>query len=311
MSITQPTPSAPRIPVKPANASSLKPPLRDEPITPPSVMLLGDTGSGKTHSIVTALRAGLEVFVLVTENTGVETLIDACEREKIPVDRLHWHRCTPTQQSWATMKAQAKLTNTNSVGELQKLEAGLERFKYPGFMNLLTCCENFICQRTKKEYGNVSDFKDDRLLVLDSQSGLNEIVGQHVTGHRITMTQPEFGVVQNHIWQLLNTFCGLSCFFLLTGHLENETDEVSGQQKFMVATVGKKLAPKLPRMFSEVVLAKQEGNNYVWSTEDKRVATKVRALPRGVIPADFKILVDLYQKRKLEAEKETITQATL
>ncbi len=282
--------------------------VRDEPITPPAIMLLGDTGSGKTYAIISALKAGLEVFVLVTENTGVETLIDACKKEEVDMTNLHWKRCTPTQQPWSVMKAQAKLTNNNNVGELQKLEAGLERFKYPAFINLITACEDFVCDRTKEHFGDVMTWDEKRLLVLDSMSGLNEIVSSHITGHRITMTQPEFGVVQNHIYNLTNTLCSLNCFFMVTGHLESEVDEVRGTSRFMVSTVGRKLAPKLPRMFSEVILAREENGKYFWSTMDSKVATKSRALPKSSsLSPDFGQVVTIYQQRKEEAAKELIT----
>jgi hypothetical protein len=267
-------------------------------------MLLGDIGSGKTHSIISALKKGLEVFVLITENTGVETLIDACKKEGVSMERLHWRRCTPTQQGWDVMKAQAKLTNSHSVGELQEMKNGLDRFKYPAFLKLLEACENFVCDRTKEHFGDIMTWDDTRLLTLDSMSGLNEIVSSHVTGHRITMTQPEFGVVQNHIYQLCNTLCGLNCYFMVTGHIEMESDEAKGTTKFMISTVGRKLAPKLPRVFSEVVYAKKDNGKYVWTTDDSKVITKSRALPVGTMPADFGILVDIYEKRKLEAQEE-------
>lgn len=267
-------------------------------------MLLGDVGAGKTHCIISALKKGLEVFVIITENTGVETLLDACRKEKVSVERLHWKRCTPTQQGWNVMKEQAKLTNSLHAGEIQELKAGLERFKYPAFIKLLETCENFICDRTKESFGDVMTWGDNRLLTLDSMSGLNEIVSSHVTGHRITMTQPEFGIVQNHIYQLCNTLCGLNCYFMVTGHIELESDEAKGITKLMLSTVGRKLAPKLPRIFSEVVLAKVDNGKYIWSTDDSKVITKNRALPRGIMPADFGILVDIYERRKLEAQEE-------
>ena len=287
----------------------IRPIMRDEPMTPPAIMLLGDVGAGKTYSIITALRAGLEVFVIVTENTGVETLIDAVKKEKVPIDNLHWTRCTPTQQSWKVMKSQAKISNEYGAGDIQKMETGLDRFKYPAFMKLLETCENFKCARTKEEFGDVMSWGDNRLLVLDSMSGLSEIASSHVTGHRITMTQPEFGIVQNHIYQLCNTLCGANCYFLLTGHIEMESDEAKGVTKFMVSTVGRKLAPKLPRIFSEVVFAKEDNGKYVWSTQDPKVITKSRALPKGIISADFKQVVDIYEKRKREAQEEMLTAA--
>jgi hypothetical protein len=279
--------------------------VRDQPVKPPAIMLVGDVGAGKSWSIISALRAGLRVCVLVTENTGVDSLIDACKLTNTSMDNLHWVRCTPNQQDWKTLIAQAQLTNNNGVGDLQEMKTGLDRFKYPAYLNLLRTCESFICNRTKENLGNVSTWGDDTLLALDSMSGLSEIASDHVCGHRPTMTQPEFGIVQKHIYTLMNTLTSLSCFFMATGHLEMEDDEVKSVRKLMVSTVGKKLAPKLPRIFSEVVLARQNTKgDYVWVTQDQRVITKVRALPKGEIAADFAKVIEIHKERKRIGDAE-------
>ena len=280
--------------VKPGTSPSVaaqlvkRPIIRDEPLPPPALLLLGDINSG---------------------NTGVDSLIEAVKFHKAPIDKLHWKRCTPARQSWDVIKAQARLTNAHSVGELQEMKAGLERHKYPAFMNLIEACANFKCDRTKKEYGDVLTWEKDRLLCLDSLSGLSEIASSHVTGHRITMTQPEFGVVQNHIWIFLNQLVSGNCYFMATAHLEYETDEVKGVTKQMASTVGKKLAPKLPRMFSDVAVAKKDpAGKYIWSTVEPNVVTKTRYLKSGQHAADFKLFMTGYEERKAEAEKEVLGQ---
>lgn len=305
--------SAPISPIKVGQASSLttkiRPPIiRDEPLIAPSIMVIGDIGAGKTFSIISALKAGLEVFVLVTENTGVDSLIEAVKAAGLTTERLHWKRCTPARQSWKVLKDQAKITNSNGVGEIQEMKTGLDRFKYPAFMNLIDACENFICDRTKEDFGDVLTWGEDRMLALDSLSGLSEIASTHVTGHRITMTQPEFGVVQNHIMILLNQLTSTNCHFMVTAHAELETDEVKGTTKLMASTVGRKLSPKLPRIFSDVVFAKQVNGKYFWSTQENNVITKSRYLKPGLHAADYRLVLDGYLARKAEAEKEMLPQ---
>ncbi len=294
--------------VVPSNliSAGLKSPIRDEPLIPPSTLILGDINAGKTYSIISALKAGLEVFVLVTENTGVDSLIKAVKEWKLDINKLHWKRCTPARQSWDVMKAQAKLSNANSVGDLQTMTAGLERHKYPAFLNLIDACANFRCDRTKQEYGDVLAFGEDKLLALDSVSGLGEIVSTHVCGHRITMTQPEFGVVQNHIFNLISQLTSGNSHFLATAHVELEVDEVKATTKLMTSTVGKKLAPKIPRPFSDVIYCKMDPKTGIpsWTNIEPNVITKTRYLKRGVHAADYKLIMDGYAELKAEAEKE-------
>ena len=56
----------------------------------PSVLIEGSPGSGKTTSIVTLLKAGIETFVIITEANGLDSLLDAVERTDAPIDKLHW-----------------------------------------------------------------------------------------------------------------------------------------------------------------------------------------------------------------------------
>ena len=47
----------------------------------------------------------------------------------------------------------------------------------------------------------------------------------------------------------------------------------------MVATLGKKLPPKVPRMFNDVVLTVRTGKEFSWSTASAQVDTKASNLP--------------------------------
>jgi hypothetical protein len=99
--------------------------------------------------------------------------------------------------------------------------------------------------------------------------------------------------------KLLNSLSsGLRCTFVLTAHLERETDELTGGTKLMASALGRKLAPKLPRYFSEVVHAYRDGERFYWSTASTNVTTKRRILPLNdkILPT-FAPIVDGYRSR--------------
>lgn len=92
------------------------------------------------------------------------------------------------------------------------------------------------------------------------------------------------------------------CFFTMTAHVEKEMNELTGVNQIMVSTLGKKLAPKLPRFFSEVVYAKRgtkPGDPFLWSNTDPSIALKNRALPiSDKLQPSFVPIVEAYRARK-------------
>src|SRR5882672_7381838 len=69
-------------------------------LQPPSVLLEGASGSGKTSAIVTLLQAGLNVFVIGTEPGFVDSLIDRWHGLEVPLDRLQWLSVRPATEGW-------------------------------------------------------------------------------------------------------------------------------------------------------------------------------------------------------------------
>src|SRR5262245_50924058 len=104
-------------------------------LQPPSTLIFGAAGSGKTASLVTQLKAGLEVFVMVTEPDGVASLLDRCHELKLPVDKLHWTSCLPASQGFAGLKSmigsissmdQQALASQKDMGKLDFRPAGMK-----------------------------------------------------------------------------------------------------------------------------------------------------------------------------------------
>lgn len=66
----------------------------------------------------------------------------------------------------------------------------------------------------------------------------------------------------------------------------------------MVSTLGKALAPKLPPMFSDVILTERSGSNFTWNTGSAMADVKTRNLPIAEkLPADFGQIIKKWQSR--------------
>lgn len=270
------------------------------PIQPPACLIMGPAGSGKTTSLVTAAKAGLEVFVLITEPTGVDSLLDAWKREKVSIDLLHYCVVPPASPGWKAMMDLVIRANAMSYSDLANLKSGIAKEQMKQFPTLLKSLQNFYCDRTGKEFGDVTEWKDNRMFALDSLSGLSLISLQNEVGFKPSPHQGEWGIAMSTIETLLLQLSSdCKCFFTLTSHIEKEPDEITGMAKVTVSTLGRKLAPKIPRFFSEVVRARKDAaGKYFWSTQDAEADLKNRALPSGnSIPQDFGPVIEAYRDR--------------
>lgn len=257
-----------------------------------NVMLCGTTGTGKTHSIRTLVEAGIETFVLFTE-PGMEVLAD------LPPDRLHWHYVAPAAPDFSDMISSAQKINTMSFEALTKLP-DINKRNYTEFIDVLTSLSNFKCDRTGQAYGSVDSWGPDKALVVDSLTGLSIMAMNLVAGSKPVKSMADWGVAIDNLERLITKLCvDTKCHFILLAHLERETDEVTGGTSLMASTLGRKLAPKLPRFFSDVVQAKRNVDKFVWSTAASNVDLKARNLPiADNLPPSFKGIIDNWNKHQ-------------
>jgi hypothetical protein len=242
------------------------------------VLLLGATGSGKTHSLLTLLDAGVTPFILFTE-PGMATAAKVLKEGGYSLDDCKWHYISPANQSFGSMITMSQNLNKMSFEMIAKLQDP-NKSQYLQWVEVLRTCENFIDDRTGVSYGNIGDWSTDRALCVDSLSGLNDMAMSLIVGSRPTRSMPDWMIAQNNLEGFLNKLCtDTKCHFVLTGHLEREPDEITGGIQLMVSTLGKKLAPKIPRYFDEVVMCKHTGDQFVWSTSEGNVDLKSRVLP--------------------------------
>lgn len=236
-------------------------------------LLLGPTGVGKTHSIRSLVECGLTPFVISTE-PGVSSVLG-----DISADKLHWKYIPPAVAGWDIMLSNASKIHTMSYKALSGLEQ-IDRKNYGQFLEVVSACANFTCDRTGESFGSVDSWGTDRVLVLDSLSGLSKMAMNLVVGAKPTKNQGEWGVAMDNLERLIDRWtCGIPCHFIMTGHLEREKDEITGAIKNYPSTLGTKLPPKIPLLFDDCIMARRQGKEFHWTVNDPNTDLKSRHLP--------------------------------
>jgi hypothetical protein len=263
-----------------------------------NVLLEGPTGTGKTYALGTIADAGVDLFLLFTES-GLETALGYWTDRKLEVPRnVHWHMLARTPGSFATMAATAQSINLQSQESLHKMQDP-NRGKHNQFVGLLQALNDYEDHRTGERFGPVDSWGPNRCLAMDSLTGINPIAMSLVVGGKPVRSQADWGIamslVENLVRQLTD---GCKCHFVLTAHVERELDQVFGGVKITVSTLGRALAPKIPPMFSDVVLSVRDGTKFTWSTANSQADLKARNLPiaDGIQPT-FKPIIDKWLSR--------------
>jgi hypothetical protein len=258
----------------------------------------GPTGTGKTYSLGTLADSGVELFVLFTES-GVETLLGYWTDRGLAIPaNVHWHVLTRPAANFTTMAEAADTINTRSMEVLFKMQDP-NRAQHNQFVGLLRALANFPDDRTGQKFGAVDTWGPNRCLALDSLTGINPIAMSLVVGGKPVKSQADWGLAMDQIEKLIRQLTdGCKCHFILTAHVEREVDQVFGGVKVTVSTLGRALAPKIPPMFSDVILATREGTKFSWSTINPQADLKARNLPLadGIVQ-DFKPILDKWLSR--------------
>lgn len=263
-----------------------------------NILLMGPTGTGKTHSIGTLVDSGIEVFFLAIE-PGLEALFGYWRDRGKPIpENLHWHTLQRPSAGFDELIKSAEMISSLPMDSLTKMVDPNKR-KHDQFINLLRALADFPDDRTGKKFGAVDSWTTDRVLVIDGLSGISECAMSLVVGGKATKTQPEWGVAQDTVFKIITKLTQDSkCHFVLLAHIDRETDQVLGGVKLMVSTLGVKLAPKLPPMFSDTILTVRNGDKWLWDTASALADVKTRNLPiRADNPPDFSTILAKWQAR--------------
>ena len=243
-----------------------------------NVLLMGPSGTGKTHALGTFVDTGIETCVLFLE-AGKESLFGYWTDRGLPIPKnLHTHTLAAPKADFTTMLADAEKISTMSLDMLSKM-VDPNKAKHDQFRLILTALNKFIDERTGEDLGAVNTWGTNRALVIDGMAGLGRAAMSLVIGGKAVRNQSDWGIAQDQVEKILRMLCdGCQCHFILLAHVERETDMVLGGVKLMVSTLGKALAPKIPTMFSDVILTNRTGKEWTWDTASALADVKTRNL---------------------------------
>lgn len=267
-----------------------------------NVMLMGPSGTGKTHSIHTLVDTGLEVFALFLE-PGLETLIGvyADEGKKIP-DNLHYHYLQPKTLGFDMLKGQADMIGKFDLSGLGKMK-DINRSKNNQMTEMYGVLNDFTDQRTKISFGPVDAWSNGTVLVIDSLSALIRIAFDMQVGTKPVRDVSDWGIVQQALMSCIHKLTsGCNCHVVIIAHVERETDLILGGNKITVSVPGKAIAATILQPFSDIILASREGSQFTWDTANSQADVKTRNLPiASKQPADFGKIYDKWKIRALLA----------
>jgi hypothetical protein len=280
----------------------------------PNIILMGEGGTGKTHSVGTLVEAGIETFYFGLE-PGLESLLgywtdvrpDNPKPRPIPPN-LHWHKLAAPKFGYDAFAQQATRVNTLALKTLAEAP-DTNRFLHNLWIKVAEAMFNFPDDRTGKTFGPVDEWGPERAIVIDGMTGLCRAAMSCVVGSRPVWAPGDYQVGQKQVEGFLRMTCdNTRCWFVLISHVEKEIDPINGGMSLTVSAIGKALAPVVPPMFSDVVLCTREGNKWAWNTARAGVATKARNLPwaDGLAP-DFRAMYKTWATRA-EAMETPLTE---
>lgn len=275
--------------------TELKPPFNLPGL---NCLLMGPAGTGKTHSVGTLVDLGVEVFYLALE-PGTESLYGYWTDRGLPVPaNLRVHQLESPTASFAELLDSATKVNTLNLESLAKL-SDPNRGKHNRFISLLTALNDFPDDRTGQKFGPVDKWDQSRVLVIDGLTGISDCAISLVIGGKAVKSMSDWGIAQDQVLRLIRQLAeGCKCHFVLLAHVERETDQILGGVKLMVSTLGKAIAPKLPAMFSDVILTVRTGDKWTWDTASAMADVKTRNLPiQANNPQNFEVIFSKWASR--------------
>ncbi len=231
------------------------------------ILYIGDSGTGKTGSLVSLVSAGYKLYILDTDN-GVDVL-KAFVRHQCP-DKID------------NIDTESRRDIRVNVGGEMKIKG--QPKAYIDSLALLT----------KWSDGAIlSELGENHILVIDSFSGLSNAALEWARGLNPGAKDPRqwYFTAQQSLEKVIDliTSANFNCNVIVISHIDYKERE-DGTQKGYARAVGSALGPIIPRYFNTMVLAETIGAG-------KSALRKIKTLPTGIVdlktPVPFKLDKDL------------------
>lgn len=264
------------------------------------VLLVGDSGTGKTHVSRTLIDAGIQPIALATEN-GFRALAPctdpACEvckanRNAPPIP----YKYIPPASNIDTLIEQAQNVMTKSQSQLAQIVDNKRSADYHQYAELLKSLKEFKDDQGRN-WGPVTSWGTDRALVFDGLTATGIMAMDMFVGRRPLYDKPDYQIAQRNLLNLIIFLTHqLRTHVIVIAHVDRGLDSLGGTNRVTVNTVGQKLAPELPSKFDDMIHTEREGRNFKWSTVGTGAVAKARSLPYGEYKPGYKQIVESWIK---------------
>lgn len=224
------------------------------------MLLIGDSGCGKTASLVSLAKAGYNLRILDFDN-GLDIVSSLIQNESGADDiasRIRYQTCTDEMK-------------TTAGGEV------IPKGQPKAFATAMKLLNQW--KEDDVNLGNVSDWGTEDVLVIDSLTFLsNAAMRWHLfnVGRIGQPYQQDWLVAQRKVTQFLELLYSqsVSCNVVITAHIRYI--DIAEQTHGYPESVGRALPPQIPRYFNTVVQAKIAGAG-------KAAKRKIRIVPDTAI----------------------------
>jgi len=142
-------------------------------LSPPSTLLIGPGGTGKTTSIVTLLAEGLNVRMIATEPSAPNRVLEECKKRNVSDARFDWCFVSPSPPKWQTLIDSANTVNLMSLKDIADMKGGIAKQDGKQWIKLLNNLANFTSDRTGVALGDATEWGPDTALVIDGLTGVS------------------------------------------------------------------------------------------------------------------------------------------
>ena len=212
---------------------------------PLKLLLIGDSGTGKTGALASLANSGKELFILDLDNgTDILNFVvrDDCKKN------VHIETLTDT----------GKLVGGGSSQKIQKLNP-------QAFPKALSLLQKWKDSETGEDFGSVSSWGTNRVLVVDSLSFLGMAALDYVLAKNGRAGdqphQGDWGEAMRMLEQTLQIIYSteVKCNVIMNSHITYQQVEGSGITKGLPMGLGSQLPPKIGRYFNMMLMSKSRG----------------------------------------------------
>jgi energy-coupling factor transporter ATP-binding protein EcfA2 len=158
----------------------------------PKILLVGDSGSGKTTALAALAKAGITPNILMLDDgTRVPAILNS------PPGVVNYHRHRDTGLEWSDLKAMSKSLRTKTNKQIQEEDRVGARNSLSFDQMVDVVIQEFIDDRTGTSLGSALEWGPEQAFCLDSVSELNDICQHTAVGAKAIQSIADWGAMMN------------------------------------------------------------------------------------------------------------------